>query len=166
MPVNACMHHIAARRPKPHGEARVSQAAPPPASRLASAGPPPRVKLVLLGDSVRAGDIQVHSVLPQRLPEQCWACCARLSHRTSAQLHSDLQERSKLAGALLKPTRMMCSLPFCSQGVGKSCLVLRYVRGQFDPSSKITVRPHCSQLPHATCGRTWLLLHTICVLAA
>jgi len=26
------------------------------------------------------------------------------------------------------------------QGVGKSCLVLRYVRGQFDPASKITVR--------------------------
>lgn len=25
------------------------------------------------------------------------------------------------------------------QGVGKSCLVLRYVRGQFDPSSKVTV---------------------------
>lgn len=25
------------------------------------------------------------------------------------------------------------------QGVGKSCLVLRYVRNQFDPSSKITV---------------------------
>ncbi len=25
------------------------------------------------------------------------------------------------------------------QGVGKSCLVLRYVRGQFDESSKVTV---------------------------
>lgn len=25
------------------------------------------------------------------------------------------------------------------QGVGKSCLVLRYVRGQFDPTSKVTV---------------------------
>lgn len=27
----------------------------------------------------------------------------------------------------------------CVQGVGKSCLVLRYVRGQFDESSKVTV---------------------------
>ncbi len=26
-----------------------------------------------------------------------------------------------------------------SQGVGKSCLVLRYVRGAFDPSSKVTI---------------------------
>lgn len=26
------------------------------------------------------------------------------------------------------------------QGVGKSCLVLRYVRNTFDPNSKITVR--------------------------
>ena len=25
------------------------------------------------------------------------------------------------------------------QGVGKSCLVLRYVRGAFDPSSKVTI---------------------------
>ena len=26
-----------------------------------------------------------------------------------------------------------------AQGVGKSCLVLRYVRGQFDPGSKVTI---------------------------
>lgn len=30
-------------------------------------------------------------------------------------------------------------MPLGLQGVGKSCLVLRYVRGQFDPSSKVTV---------------------------
>jgi hypothetical protein len=37
--------------------------------------------------------------------------------------------------------RMHCSHHGMSvvQGVGKSCLVLRYVRNQFDPSSKITV---------------------------
>ena len=29
--------------------------------------------------------------------------------------------------------------PSPSQGVGKSCLVLRYVRGTFDPASKVTV---------------------------
>ena len=32
---------------------------------------------------------------------------------------------------------LTCDL--CVQGVGKSCLVLRYVRGQFDESSKVTV---------------------------
>jgi Ras family len=35
--------------------------------------------------------------------------------------------------------------------VGKSCLVLRYVRGQFDPSSKVTVgaafMSHAVKLP-------------------
>ncbi len=40
------------------------------------------------------------------------------------------------------------------QGVGKSCLVLRYVRGQFDPSSKVTVgaafMSHSVHLPDGT----------------
>lgn len=41
-----------------------------------------------------------------------------------------------------------------SQGVGKSCLVLRYVRGQFDPTSKVTVgaafMSHSVHLPDGT----------------
>jgi hypothetical protein len=36
------------------------------------------------------------------------------------------------------------------QGVGKSCLVLRYVRGTFDPSSKITVSEHSTRQQQAT----------------
>ena len=40
------------------------------------------------------------------------------------------------------------------QGVGKSCLVLRYVRGQFDPTSKVTVgaafMSHSVHLPDGT----------------
>ncbi|KAA6415240.1 MAG: ras-related RABF1-like [Trebouxia sp. A1-2] len=39
-------------------------------------------------------------------------------------------------------------------GVGKSCLVLRYVRGQFDPTSKVTVgaafMSHSVHLPDGT----------------
>lgn len=42
----------------------------------------------------------------------------------------------------------------CVQGVGKSCLVLRYVRGQFDPNSKVTVgaafMSHSVHLPDGT----------------
>ena len=30
-------------------------------------------------------------------------------------------------------------MPCAVQGVGKSCLVLRYVRGQFDAGSKVTI---------------------------
>ena len=33
----------------------------------------------------------------------------------------------------------VADMRLCVQGVGKSCLVLRYVRGQFDESSKVTV---------------------------
>ena len=47
-----------------------------------------------------------------------------------------------------------CSALLLSQGVGKSCLVLRYVRGQFDPSSKVTVgaafMSHSVHLPDGT----------------
>ena len=35
--------------------------------------------------------------------------------------------------------RLSLTGSLCEQGVGKSCLVLRYVRGQFDESSKVTV---------------------------
>ncbi len=42
-----------------------------------------------------------------------------------------------------------------SQGVGKSCLVLRYVRGQFDPTSKVTVgAAFMSQSVHLPDGTT------------
>ena len=34
---------------------------------------------------------------------------------------------------------MQTKLRYSVQGVGKSCLVLRYVRGQYDDSSKVTV---------------------------
>lgn len=38
----------------------------------------------------------------------------------------------------VKHTGSSCTL-FVLQGVGKSCLVLRYVKGQFDASMRITV---------------------------
>jgi GTPase SAR1 family protein len=44
---------------------------------------------------------------------------------------------------------LMCVCVFCGMqlvllgdsGVGKSCIVLRFVRGQFDPSSKVRRTP-------------------------
>lgn len=38
-----------------------------------------------------------------------------------------------------KPAKWLRTLGSHLQGVGKSCLVLRYVRGAFDPSSKVTI---------------------------
>lgn len=38
-----------------------------------------------------------------------------------------------------KPAKRLRILDLHLQGVGKSCLVLRYVRGAFDPSSKVTI---------------------------
>ena len=71
----------------------------------------PRIKLVLLGDSVRS-----QYVLPLALID---------IKRTATSC------KPAVRGQYTKK----CIL----QGVGKSCLVLRYVRGQFDPSSKVTV---------------------------
>ena len=84
----------------------------------------PRIKLVLLGDSVRC------ALLVTQMPSMCSA------HPSALPVPQQL-----------KPV----GLP---QGVGKSCLVLRYVRGQFDPSSKVTVgaafMSHSVHLPDGT----------------
>ena len=76
----------------------------------------PRIKLVLLGDSVRS-----HFVVP-------------LAPTDIKQTATSVQS------CCLWPIAMAHYTDQCIlQGVGKSCLVLRYVRGQFDPSSKVTV---------------------------
>ena len=53
-------------------------------------------------------------------------------------MEADLERLLICCGkAILSAPGLTCGL--CVQGVGKSCLVLRYVRGQFDESSKVTV---------------------------
>ncbi len=70
---------------------------------------------MLLGDSVRAR--RLSPCLP---PGACRPAARRLPPGAAQQA----------------PHCRPCPAP---QGVGKSCIVLRYVRGTFDPSSKITV---------------------------
>eukprot|EP00878_Enallax_costatus_P003497 GHUV01003710.1.p1 GENE.GHUV01003710.1~~GHUV01003710.1.p1 ORF type:complete len:219 (+),score=51.34 GHUV01003710.1:163-819(+) len=55
--------------------------------------------------------------------------------RGQAQQH---QQTAAAVSAAGPPPRVKLVL-LGDSGVGKSCLVLRYVRGQFDPNSKITV---------------------------
>ena len=55
-----------------------------------------------------------------------------------------MSRASCIAGTMLvhleeKPVKRLRTLDLHLQGVGKSCLVLRYVRGAFDPSSKVTI---------------------------
>lgn len=71
----------------------------------------PRIKLVLLGDSVRSQFVVLLAVI--HIKRTATSCQAAVSGKYTYQ--------------------------YILQGVGKSCLVLRYVRGQFDPSSKVTV---------------------------
>ena len=77
----------------------------------------PRVKLVLLGDSVREETMMIDDDEVEREK--------KTSTSSSSSSHTPLKKKKKK-----KKKR---------QGVGKSCLVLRYVRGCFDPGSKVTV---------------------------
>ena len=66
-----------------------------------------------------------------------------------------LGDSVRLVATLICCTILLpCYKHTCVQGVGKSCLVLRYVRGQFDPTSKVTVgaafMSHSVHLPDGT----------------
>ena len=60
-----------------------------------------------------------------------------------------------------------CTALLLLQGVGKSCLVLRYVRGQFDPSSKVTVgaafMSHSVHLPDGTTVKFEIWYNSFCM---
>jgi hypothetical protein len=76
-------------------------------------------------------------------------CCmhyvpAKLALHTQV---TSIQQQQDCASSIVSVMYSTAEASVCShhctfiivQGVGKSCLVLRYVRNQFDPSSKITV---------------------------
>jgi hypothetical protein len=76
------------------------------------------------------------AVIDQHTPA-CSICQAELQlHSTcvtgNQHTHENVQEPASVSNVVMTAHLLM-------QGVGKSCLVLRYVRNQFDPSSKITV---------------------------
>lgn len=64
--------------------------------------------------------------------------CAGSKTETTPPLQPEAQPRTAAAQPSSLPPRVKLVL-LGDSGVGKSCLVLRYVRGQFDPNSKITV---------------------------
>ena len=99
----------------------------------------PRVKLVLLGDSVSipllvstSTAVVCHSTISSRFScgfgGRMQPMCPRRLHQWR---HADPTWRT--------PTDWQRNTGSHLQGVGKSCLVLRYVRGAFDPSSKVTI---------------------------
>ncbi|GAB2222694.1 hypothetical protein Droror1_Dr00016817 [Drosera rotundifolia] len=64
-------------------------------------------------------------------------CSASLPDRTSSGLQGGLNPDS--AGAADVKNLKVKLVLLGDSGVGKSCIVLRFVRGQFDPTSKVTV---------------------------
>ncbi|WOK98767.1 ras-related protein RABF1-like isoform X1 [Canna indica] len=71
---------------------------------------------------------------PLRLPQM--GCSSSLPDRNAGRLGSLNSEDSMAADS--KNLRVKLVL-LGDSGVGKSCIVLRFVRGQFDPTSKVTV---------------------------
>ena len=82
---------------------------------------------------------------PQSTHTQCFKYASAVLDNSAGMS----QHYAALCHAVPEPQRV-----FVRQGVGKSCLVLRYVRGQFDPSSKVTVgaafMSHSVHLPDGT----------------
>jgi Ras family len=73
--------------------------------------------------------------LPPALQQQCCNGSSSRALVSAATVTLLAADRHKPRGTM--PRKRMCLV--LMQGVGKSCLVLRYVRGAFDPSSKVTI---------------------------
>ncbi|XP_068641650.1 ras-related protein RABF1 [Aristolochia californica] len=62
-------------------------------------------------------------------------CSSSLPDRNSGQLGANLENSASADSKNLRVKLVLLG----DSGVGKSCIVLRFVRGQFDPTSKVTV---------------------------